>query len=205
MQAGDSFKNPTRRIHEFWQTDFTYFRIIGWGWYYLSTVLDNYSRYIIAWKLTASMTGTDVKETLDEAVKNKGIKQIQVRHRPRLLSDNRLCYLSHELKSYLEKQGMTHTRGVPYHPMTQGKIERYHRSMKNVVKLQNYYFPWELEKEISQFVDYYNNHRNHEALNNVTPADVYFGRYHEIITKREQIKIKTLKIRKKINQKTKAA
>ena len=205
MQAGDSFKNPTRRIHELWQTDFTYFKIIGWGWYYLSTVLDDYSRYIIAWKLTASMTATDVKETLDEAVKKTGIKQIQVRHRPRLLSDNGPCYLSQELKSYLEKQGMTHTRGAPYHPMTQGKIERYHRSMKNVVKLQNYYFTWELEKEISKFVDYYNNHRYHEALNNVTPADFYFGRYHEIITKREQIKIKTLKLRKKINQKIKAA
>ena len=200
MQAGDSFKNPTQRIHELWQTDFTYFKIIGWGWYYLSTVLDDYSRYIIAWKLTASMTATDVKETLDEAVQITGIKQIKVRHRPRLLSDNGPCYLSHELKSYLEKQGMTHTRGAPYHPMTQGKIERYHRSMKNVVKLQNYYFPWELEKEISSFVDYYNNHRCHEALNNVTPADVYFGRYHEIITKREQIKIKTLKLRKKLNR-----
>ncbi len=205
MQAGDSFKNPTRRIHELWQTDFTYFRIIGWGWYYLSTVLDDYSRYIIAWKLTASMTATDVKETLDEAVQFTGIKQIKVRHRPRLLSDNGPCYLSHELKSYLEKQGMAHTRGAPYHPMTQGKIERYHRSMKNVVKLQNYYFPWELEKEISSFVDFYNNHRYHEALNNVTPADVYFRRYHEIITKREQIKIKTLKLRKKQNQKIKAA
>ena len=205
MQAGDSFKNPTRRTHELWQTDFTYFRIIGWGWYYLSTVLDDYSRYIIAWKLTSSMTATDVKETLDEAVNHTEIKQIQVRHRPRLLSDNGPCYLSHELKSYLEKQGMAHTRGAPYHPMTQGKIERYHRSMKNVVKLQNYYFPWELEKEITKFVDYYNNHRYHEALNNVTPADVYFGRYHEIITKREQIKRKTLKLRKRLNQKIKAA
>ena len=124
MQASDSFKNPTRRIHELWQTDFTYFKIISWGWYYLSTVLDDYSRYIIAWKLTVSMTATDVKDTLDEAVKNTGIKQIQVRHRPRLLSDNGPCYLSHELKSYLEKQGMTHTRGAPYHPTTQGKRER---------------------------------------------------------------------------------
>ena len=181
MQAGDSFKNPTRQIHEQWQTDFTYFRIIGWGWYYLSTVLDDYSRYIIAWKLTASMTTR------------------------RLLSDNGPCYLSGELESYLEKQGMTHTRGAPYHPMTQGKIERYHQSMKNVVKLQNYYFPWELEQEISRFVDYYNNHRYHEALNNVTPADVYFDRRREILTKRDQIKRKTLELRKRQNLKTRAA
>ena len=149
------------------------------------------------------MTATAVKDTLDEAVENTGIKQIQVRHRPRLLSDNGPYYLSHELKSYLEKQGTAHTRGVPYHPMTQGKIERYHRSLKNIVKPQNYYFPWDLEKEVLKFVDYYNNHRYHEALNNVTPGDVYFGRYHKIITKREQIK--TLKLRKKLNLNKKVA
>ena len=205
MQAGDSFKNPTRHIHELWQTDFTYFRVIGWGWYYLSTVLDDFSRYIIAWKLTTSMTASDVKDTLDEAVKNIGVNHIQVRHRPRLLSDNGPCYLSGELKSYLEKQGMAHTRGAPYHPMTQGKIERYHRSMKNIVKLQNYYFPWELEQEISRFVDYYNNYRYHESLNNVTPADVYFGRHREILTKRDQIKRKTLALRRKQNLNTKVA
>ena len=205
MQAGDSFKNPTRRIHELWQTDFTYFKIIGWGWYYLSTVLDDFSRYIIAWKLFTSMTASDVKETLDEAVSNTGVNHIQVKHRPRLLSDNGPCYISGELKSYLEKQGMTHTRGAPYHPMTQGKIERYHRSMKNVVKLQNYYFPWELEQELSQFVDYYNNHRYHESLNNVTPADVYFGRNREILTKRDKIKRKTLALRRKQNLKIRVA
>ena len=205
MQADDCFKNPTRRIHELWQTDFTYFRITGWGWYYLSTVLDDFSRYIIAWKLATSMTALDVKDTLDEAIKNTGVNHVQVRHRPRLLSDNGPCYLSGELKDYLEKQGMTHTRGAPYHPMTQGKIERYHRSMKNVVKLQNYYFPWELEQELSRFVDYYNNHRYHESLNNVTPSDVYFDRHREILTKRDQIKRKTLDLRRKQNLKIRVA
>jgi len=89
--------------------------------------------------------------------------------------------------------------------MTQGKIERNHRSMKNVVKLQNYYFPWELEQELSRFVDYYNNHRYHESLNNVTPADVYFGRNREILTKRDQIKRKTLALRRKQNLNTRVA
>ena len=205
MQAGDCFKNPTRRIHELWQTDFTYFRITGWGWYYLSTVLDDFSRCIITWKLTTSMTALDVKDTLDEAIKNTGVNHVQVRHRPRLLSDNGPCYLSGELKDYLEKQWMTHTRGAPYHPMTQGKIERYHRSMKNVVKLQNYYFPWELEQQLSRFVDYYNNHRYHESLNNVTPSDVYFDRHREILTKRDQTKRKTLDLRRKQNLKSRVA
>jgi putative transposase len=195
MQVGDSFKNPTRRIHELRQTGFIYFRIVGWGWYYLSTVLDDFSRHIIAWKLFTSMTASDVKETLGEAISNTGVNHFQVKHRPRLLSDNGPCYISGELKSYLEKQGMTHTQGAPYHPMTQGKIERYHRSMKNIVKLQNYYFPWELEQELSRFVDYYNKHRYDESLNNVTPADVYFGQNREILTKRGQIKRKTLKTR----------
>ena len=69
--------------------------------------------------------------------------------------------------------------------------------MKNIVKLQNSYFPWELEQELSRFVDYYNNHRYHESLNNVTPADVYFGRHREILTKRDQIKRKTLAMSEK--------
>ena len=94
---------------------------------------------------------------------------------------------------------MDHTRGAPYHPMTQGKIERYHRSMKNIIKLNNYYLPSQLENEIADFVSYYNNHRYHESLNNVRPADVYYGRYHEIETERAKIKRETMKKRRKIN------
>jgi putative transposase len=89
--------------------------------------------------------------------------------------------------------------------MTQGKIERYHRSIKNIVKLQNYYFPWELEQELLRFVDYYNKYQYHEPLNNVTPADVCFGRNLEILTKRDQIKRKTLALRRKQNLKIKVA
>lgn len=81
--------------------------------------------------------------------------------------------------------------------MTQGKIERFHRSMKNEVKLQHYYFPEELEKEIGRFIDYYNNHRYHESMKNVTPADAYFGRQKKILDKREEIKRRTLELIKK--------
>ena len=104
-------------------------------------MLDAFSRYIIAWKLFTTMNTGDVKEVLDHALATTAIDQVRVRHRPRLLSDNGPCYFSGELKTYLEERGITHSRGAPYHPMTQGKIERYHRSMKNLVKLQNYYFP----------------------------------------------------------------
>jgi putative transposase len=197
MSASDAFQHPTTRVHEMWQTDFTYFRIVGWGWYYLSTVLDDFSRYILAWKLSPTMGVGDVKETLDQALAVTGVDQVRVRHRPRLLSDNGPAYVSGELRAYLEERQMVHTRGAPYHPQTQGKIERYHRTMKNVVKLEHYYFPWELEAALRDFVTYYNNERYHESLDNVTPADVYFGRQHAVLSERAKIKRLTMQKRKK--------
>ncbi len=194
ISASDKFKNPTKRVNELWQTDFSYFRIVHWGWYYLSTVMDDYSRYILSWKLFTSMSAGDVKETLDMAVEKTGVTQVHVRHRPRLLSDNGPCYLSHELKDYLNDKGIKHTRGAPFHPQTQGKIERYHRSIKNVINLQNYYSPNQLKKEIELFVEHYNNHRYHESLNNLTPVDVYNGRVKKIISMREKIKQQTMKL-----------
>jgi len=200
MSAADEFKHKTKRVHELWQTDFTYFKITGWGWYYLSTVLDDFSRYIISWRLTTSMAAEDVTATLDDALAKTGVDQVKVCHRPRLLSDNGPCYISNELAEYLGKKEMTHTRGAPYHPQTQGKIERYHRTMKNVVKLRNYYHPDELRRELDQFVEYYNNERVHESLKNVTPADVYCGRHHEIQTSRQLLKMQTLRRRRWYNQ-----
>ncbi len=94
MQASDQFQHQTRRVNELWQTDFTYFKIIGWGWYYLSTILDDYSRYIVAWRLCSSMSATDVQDTLDDALAFTGLDQVKVKHKPRLLSDNGPCYLS---------------------------------------------------------------------------------------------------------------
>src|SRR5262249_21667889 len=117
---------------------------VGWGRYYLSTVLDDYSRYILAWRLTTTMQATEVMATLDLARARAGIDQVHVVHRPRLLSDNGPCCVSRALGTYLTQHGLRHPRGAPYHPMTQGKIERYHRSMKNVVKLDVYHSPWEL-------------------------------------------------------------
>jgi transposase InsO family protein len=197
MSASDRFKHPSRRVHEMWQTDFTYLRVVGWGWYYLSTVMDDFSRFMLAYKLGPMMATTDVTETLDEALALTGVQSVRVRQRPRLLSDNGPAYVSKDLRDYLQEQGMTHTRGRPYDPQTQGKIERYHRSMKNVVKLQHYYFPWELEAAVRDFVAYYNHRRYHESLDNCTPADVYYGRHHEVLSERDKIKKLTMQRRKK--------
>jgi len=199
MQASDKFEQPTCRVNEMWQTDFTYFKIIGWGWYYLSTVLDDYSRFIVAWRLCTSMAATDVADTLDDALSFTKLDSVKVKHKARLLSDNGPCYLSNELAEYLKDNGMTHTRGRPYHPQTQGKIERWHRSMKNQVLLENYYLPGELKARINEFVNYYNHERYHESLDNLTPADVYYGRRTAILNERERIKLKTLAMRKQMH------
>lgn len=196
LSAADKFSQPTSRVNELWQTDFTYLKVINWGWYYLSSVLDDYCRYVISWKLFSTMSAVDVEEVVEMAVKKTGVDKIDVRHRPRLLSDNGSCYVSGELKEYLKGRGIKHVRGAPYHPMTQGKIERYHRSMKNIIKLTNYYSPEELEGEIARFVDYYNYERYHESLKNVTPADAFFGRAEEILERRKKIKQRTLNERR---------
>lgn len=194
MQAADEFKTKTQFVHQMWQTDFTYFKILGWGWYYLSTVLDDYSRYVVHWELCSSMKADDVKRTVDRALEKAKIKSKQ---RPKLLSDNGSCYISSELKEYLKKQHeIDQIHGRPLHPQTQGKIERYHLTMKNVVKLDHYYSPEELERALEEFVNYYNHNRYHESLQNLTPADVYYGRGEFILKERERIKQQCLNQRK---------
>jgi putative transposase len=155
-------------------------------------VLDDFSRYILAWKLTTGMAHTDVQHTLDRALAATNLTQVAVKHRPRLLSDNGPAYVSHHLTEYLQTHGLTHTRDKPFHPMTQGKIERYHRSLNNVICLENDDFPWQLEQTIAAFVEHYNQQRYHQALGNLTPADVYFGRGQAIQNERDSIKRRTL-------------
>ena len=115
---------------------FTYFKVIGWGWFYLSTILDDYSRYIIAWKLCTTMKAGDVTATLKLALEASGCNHANVVHKPRLLSDNGSSYISGDLAEWLEGQGMSHVRGAPYHPQTQGKIERWHQTLKNRILLE---------------------------------------------------------------------
>lgn len=192
MKASNEFKEKTSAINQLWQTDFTYLKIIGWGWMYLSTILDDFSRYVVAWKLCTRMTSRDVTETLELALQASGCNQGSVVHKPRLLSDNGSSYISNELAVWLTDKGMSHVRGAPYHPQTQGKIERWHQTLKNRILLENYFLPGDLEKQIESFVDYYNHQRYHESLNNLTPANVYFGEGQSILAKRERIKQKTI-------------
>lgn len=201
MSAADEFSQKTQFVHQMWQTDFTYFKILGWGWYYLSTVLDDYSRYIVHWELCKTMKVHDVKRTVDNAIVKA---KLITKQRPRLLSDNGSCYIANELKAYLKNNhNMQQIHGRPLHPQTQGKIERYHRTMKNVVKLDNYYSPEELINAIEAFVYRYNNERYHESLKNLTPADVYYGRGDLILQERLKIKEISLNKRKEAYEKLK--
>jgi transposase InsO family protein/transposase-like protein len=200
IKASDEFRDKTTRPNQMWQTDFTYLKVTGWGWYYLSTILDDFSRYIIAWKLCANMRAEDVMDTLTLALSASGCDSAKVRHKPRLLSDNGSSYVSGDLAEWLEDQGMDHVRGAPNHPQTQGKIERWHQTLKNRILLENHYLPGALEAAIGEFVDHYNHRRCHESIGNVTPADAYLGRAEAIISERGRIKEKTMKRRRLINQ-----
>jgi transposase InsO family protein len=192
IKAADEFKDKTTAPNQLWQTDFTYLKITGWGWYYLSTVLDDFSRFIVAWKLCATMKAQDVTATLDLALAASGLDQMNVVHRPRLLSDNGSSYVASDLADWLDKQNIEHVHGAPYHPQTQGKIERWHQTLKNRILLEHYYLPGDLERQVAAFVTHYNHARYHESLDNLTPADVYSGRAEAVLLERERIKRQTI-------------
>lgn len=194
--AADEFRAKIARPSELWQTNLTYLKVFGWGWFYLSTILDDYIRDVIAWKLCTTMKARDVTDMLDLALVASDCDQAKVVHKPRLLSDNGSSYVAVDLADYLEGKGMVHLLGAPYHPQTQVKIERWHQTMKNRVLLENYFLPSDLERQISAFVDHYSNHRNHESLSNLTPADAYHGRRAKILKMREEIKTQSIRKRR---------
>jgi putative transposase len=196
IKAADEFKDKTTASNQLWQTDFTYLKVIGWGWFYLSTVLDDFSRYIIACKLCTTMKVEDVTDTLHLALQASGLNEAKVANRPRLLSDNGSSYIAGDLAQWLKDQHIDHVRGAPLHPQTQGKIERWHQTLKNRILLQNYYLPGDLEAKIGDFVAHYNHRRYHESIANLTPADVYFGRGQTILLERERIKRQTIQNRR---------
>lgn len=202
IKADKEFKEKTRHINQTWQTDFSYFKVVGWGWYYLSTVMDDYSRFILSWSLSPTMRTEDAEQTIKLALDFTGLSKEEA---PKLLSDNGSSYISEQFKEFLEERDLAYIRGILIHPQTQGKIERYHRSIKNVIKLENYYFPDQLRENIHQFVNHYNYKRYHESLRNLTPADVYFQRGDKILSKRKKLKSKTLKSRRSLYKQAKAA
>jgi len=199
--AGKEYHRKTRRPNEMWATDCSYLRVVSWGYYYLITVMDDYSRYILGWELKRDMTADSLIDVVQLAVDTTGMSEVPIKDRTSLLSDNGSGYVSQAFGDYLGLVGIKHILASPFHPQTNGKIERYHRTIKREINLVPYEIPSELRQAIEAFVEYYNHQRYHESLENVTPADVYFGRKDGILARRKEAKQKTLQARREHNQK----
>jgi len=198
--AAKEYRIKTKRPHQMWATDASYFKVIGWGYYYLVTVMDDYSRFILAWKLQRDMSANSLIEVVQDAVDATGMTDVPLKDRTRLLSDNGSGYISRIFRDYLKLVGIDHILSAPFHPQTNGKVERYQRSVKREVNQLSYEFPSQLEKAIADFVDYYNYRRYHKALGNVTPADVLCGRREEILKRRKEVQKLTISLRRRYNQ-----
>jgi putative transposase len=199
-EAAKEYHTRTTQPHQMWATDASYFRVVGWGYYYLVTVMDDYSRFILDWKLQKDMSANSLIEVVQGAVDATGMTDVPVENRARLLSDNGAGYVSRVFRDYLNLVGIRHILAAPYHPQTNGKVERYQQSLKREVNQLPYELPSYLEKAIADFVDYYNYRRYHKALGNVTPADVLYGRREVILKCRKEVQIQTINRRRDYNQ-----
>lgn len=200
FKAGKEYHRKTKRANELWATDCSHIKVIDWGWYYLVTVMDDYSRFILAWELKSDMTSNSLIDVVQKAIDATGMTDVPVEDRTMLLSDNGPGYISRQFGDYLRLVGIRHILASPFHPQTNGKIERYHRTIKGELSLMPYEMPGELEEAIRAFIEHYNYRRYHEGLGNVTPYDVYTGKYLEIIRKRKEAKSKTLQGRRDYNR-----
>jgi len=200
LTAAKEYHTKTTRPHQMWATDASYFRVVGWGYYYLVTVMDDYSRFILAWKLQKDMSANSLIEVIQEAVDATGMTEVPVEDRTKLLSDNGAGYVSRAFRDYLHLVGIGHILAAPFHPQTNGKVERYQQSLKREVNQLPYELPSQMERAIADFVDYYNYRRYHKALGDVTPADVLYGRREQILQRRKEVRIQTINHRRNYNR-----
>jgi len=200
FKAAKEYRRKTKRPNELWASDCCHLRVSDWGWYYLETVMDDFSRFILGWDLKTDMSGGSLEDVVQQAVDFTGMTDVPVEERSVLLSDNGAGYICQQFNQYLRLVGIRHITASPFHPQTNGKIERYHRTLKGEINQVPYDMPSELKEAIRAFIEYYNYRRYHEGLGNVTPYDVYTGRHIEIVRRRKEAKSRTLEARRDYNR-----
>ena len=177
---GQGFKGPAT-THEHWHVDISYLNIRG-TFYYLLSVLDGYSRYIVHWEIRKSMTERDVEVVLQRA------KERYPAEHPRIISDNGPQFIAKDFKEFIRVQGMTHVRTSPYYPQSNGKIERWHQSLKQeCVRPKTPIDLDDARRLVGEFVEYYNTIRLHSTLGYITPHDKLYGREQDIFAERERV------------------
>ena len=198
MPAANQWRHKTSHPDEIWQCDGTNLFIVGWGYYKLIPVEDDYSRKIIAYDLRPDETGFSISDVMEMGVENARKEGHLVAKMPKLYSDNGSGFTSKVLAGYLDSHGIRHIFGTPYHPQGRGKIERFNRSIKDKICLVVYSSPEKLKRAIDKAIAIYNS-TPHEALNNVSPNDVYAGRKEAILQKRKEKKRLTMERRRQYN------
>lgn len=175
---GKGFQQPGAP-HRHWHTDIAYVNL-GGTFYYLISVLDGYSRYLVHWELRESMTETDVEIVLQRA------REKHPEARPTLISDNGSAFIARDFKLFLREVGMSHVRTSPYYPQSNGKMERWYRTLKgDAIRRFQPSTPGEARTVVSRFVDHYNQVRLHSSLGYITPADMLAGRENLIWNQRD--------------------
>ena len=200
MPAQKHWRHKTERPDELWQCDATNLFIVGWGYYKLIPVEDDYSRKIIAHDIRADETAFTLSDILEMGVENakKEGHLTDMENMPKLYTDNGPGFTSKLLAEYLSQHGIRHIFGTPYHPQGRGKIERFNKRIKEKICLVIYCSPDELKKAVNEAISIYDR-TPHESLDNVSPDDVYAGRKEVILKRRQEKKRMTLKCRRQYN------
>jgi putative transposase len=177
-KKGTGFQQPLKG-HEHWHIDISYINIRG-TFYYLCSILDGFSRYIVHWEIRESMTEADVEIILQRA------REAFPDASPRIISDNGPQFISKDFKEFIRISGMTHVKTSPYYPQSNGKLERYHKTIKGTcIRVKT---PLSLEDArgiVADFVDHYNTRRLHSAIGYITPKDKLKGQAEAILAGRE--------------------
>ena len=178
-QKGTGFNQPSQP-HQHWHIDITYINICG-TFYYLCTILDGYSRYIVHWEIRAAMTAADVETILQRA------REQFPQARPRIISDNGPQFIARDFKHFIRLCEMQHVRTSPYYPQSNGKIERWHQTLKQeCIRPGSPLSATDADRIITKFVEQYNQHRLHSAIGYIPPADKLNRREAEIFNQRCQ-------------------